>query len=217
MLQLPRKKSDAQPEVIPPWHPNFRNYEQLPDTKVIRTAFFVNTAAIVVAASLVFCVGFREYDIYSLNEQIAEAQSQIDSNAKQNTEALRLSKVFVEEDQKLQEAAAFIRQKFGPTEFIVLLGQVIPKEVAIDLFDLRTNPAGSSSNALAVLRGAIAGSADQASGIAARFIDTLHSHPRLAAAFDQINLTNLAKDPKSGFLTFEIVMRFKTEGKEQKK
>ena len=27
---------------MPAWHPNFRNYEKLPDIKVVRTAFFVN-------------------------------------------------------------------------------------------------------------------------------------------------------------------------------
>ena len=39
------KKSDAQSAVAPVWHPNFRNFERLPDTKVVRTTFFVNTAA----------------------------------------------------------------------------------------------------------------------------------------------------------------------------
>ena len=48
MLSL-TKKSDAVPVAAPLWHTNFRNFDRLPDTKVVRTAFFVNTAAGAVA------------------------------------------------------------------------------------------------------------------------------------------------------------------------
>ena len=47
MLSLLKKKSEAAAApTVPAWHPNFRNYEKLPDLKVVRTAFFVNGAAI---------------------------------------------------------------------------------------------------------------------------------------------------------------------------
>ena len=46
------KKSDAALNVVPAWHPNLRNVENLPDTKVVRTAFFVNGFAMLVAVSL---------------------------------------------------------------------------------------------------------------------------------------------------------------------
>ena len=67
------KRSDAQPAVAPVWHPNFRNFERLPDTKVVRTTFFINTAAVAVALSLLLWVGFREMHIRSLHEQAADA------------------------------------------------------------------------------------------------------------------------------------------------
>ena len=53
LLQLTRK-SDAEPAAAPLWHPNFRNYDRLPDTKAVRTALLVNLvagAAAVVAAA----------------------------------------------------------------------------------------------------------------------------------------------------------------------
>ena len=56
-MLLLSKKSDDQSEEEPLWHPNFRNYERLPDTKVVRTTFFVNTAAIAVTLMLVNVVG----------------------------------------------------------------------------------------------------------------------------------------------------------------
>ena len=54
-----KKKPDAaasEAPQVPAWHPNFRNYQQLPDIKVVRTAFFVNGAAVFVALGLAVAV-----------------------------------------------------------------------------------------------------------------------------------------------------------------
>src|SRR3954466_14331462 len=107
MLSL-RKKSDA-PVAAPLWRPNSRNFERLPDTKVVRTTFFVNTAAVAAALGLLLWVGYGEYKLKNLSSQIAEAQGQIDANAKQNAEALRLTKLFTDEDRKIVEAEALLK------------------------------------------------------------------------------------------------------------
>lgn len=210
-----KKKSDAQPATAPLWHPNFRNFERLPDTKVVRTAFFVNAAAIFVALSLLLALGYREYRLSSLREQIAAAQQTIDKNQKQNAEALRLSKQFADDEKKLLEAAAFVRLPMTPSEFVVLLGQTLPKEIAIESADLRL-AADPAAGGLFVLRGLAAGTPDQASGAASSYIEQLHAHPRFAATFESINLTSLTRDPKSGFLVFEIVLKVKPPAKEKK-
>src|ERR1043165_9317360 len=144
MLSL-TKKSDA-PVAAPLWHPNFRNFERLPDTKVVRTTFFVNTAAGAAAIALVLWLGYREYNLKNLGAQIAEAQAQIDVNAKANAEALRLSQIFNEEDKKIADAEAFIKTPVPPSEFILLIGQTLPKEIAIDYTEMRipTDPKNQS-------------------------------------------------------------------------
>lgn len=212
-LKLPlTRKSDAAPASAPRWHPNFRNFERLPDTKVVRTTFFINAGAIAVAASLLLWLGYREYHLRDLNLQINEAQAEIDRNQKQNNEALRLSKAFADEEKKLLEALAFVRTPLPVTEFILLLGQTLPKEVQIEFVDMRiTDP----SNPQCVLRGLVAGTKDQASGAASNYVDTLRTAPRLAAAFDSVSLTALNTDPRTGLLNFEIILKFKT-GKEKK-
>ena len=212
MLSL-TKKSDAQPVAAPLWHANFRNFERLPDTKVVRTTFFVNTAAIAATVCLLLWLGFREYHIYSLGEQIADAQRQIDSNTKQNNEAIRLTKIFADEEKKMLEAVAYRRSSISPAEFITSLGASLPKEISIESLDARMNDA---SGATYVLKGLVAGTPDQASGAASRYVDMLRSHPRLGAVFDPITLTNLNRDASSGFLSFEIVMKAKPDAKEKK-
>src|SRR3954465_3315363 len=143
MLSL-SKKSDDQAEGEPLWHANFRNFERLPDTKVVRTTFFVNTAAGAAAIALALWLGYREYTLKNLGSQIAEAQAQIDANAKQNAEALRLTQAFSDEDKKIADAEAFMKMPVPASEFILLIGQTLPKEILIDFTDMRipTDPNG---------------------------------------------------------------------------
>lgn len=204
------KKSDDQSGVEPLWHSNFRNAERLPDTKVVRTTFFVNTAAIAVTLALFLWTGYREFHIRSLDDQIAEAQGQIDSNLKQNKEALRLSQVFSAEEKKLLEAENFLNTPISSSEFISLLGQTLPKEISVEYVEIRpVDP----RNAVFLLRGFVAGTRDQASGSASSYVDILRAQPHLKAIFDPITLERLAPEGATGFLAFEISLRVKPEGK----
>ena len=207
------KKSDAQPAVAPVWHPNFRNFERLPDTKVVRTTFFINTAAVAVALSLLLWLGYREMHIRSLNELVADAQRQIDGNLKQSTEAIRLSKVFADEEKKLVDTAAFINTPVPPMDFVLTLAQSLPKEIALESIDLRLSGAPPFQ---CTLRGIVAGTADQATGVASSYIDQLRAQPRIGGIFDPISLTTLDRDAARGVLVFEIVMKVKTNPKEKK-
>jgi hypothetical protein len=206
MLSL-TKKSD-EPVAAPLWHTNFRNFERLPDTKVVRTTFFVNTAAGAVAIALLLWLGFREYTIYNLGEQIATAQKEIDANAKQNTEALRLTKLFTDEEKKLAETEAFLKTPVAVSEFVVIIGQTLPKEISIDFSDIRvpTDPKIAQSY---VIRGVVAGTRDQAAGSASSYVEILRAHPRLGTVFNPITLDKLTPDVSSGFMSFEISLKVK--------
>src|SRR5882757_4134765 len=189
------KKSDDQPAMAPHWHPNFRNFERLPDTKVVRTTFFVNTAAIAITLGLLLWLGYREYHLYSLGEQIAEAQKEIDHNSKQNQEALRLTKLFDEEAKKLAEAEEFRQSPINASEFVTLLGQTMPKEFSFETVDARvSDPVTGAINYQ--LRGLVAGTPDQAAGFTSSYVEMLRAHPRLGTVFDPITLANLNRDAR---------------------
>jgi hypothetical protein len=211
MLSL-SKKSDDQSDVEPHWHSNFRNVERLPDTKVIRTTFFVNTAAIAVCLGLLIWTGYREYHIRTLDQQIAEAQQQIDSNLKHNREALKLSQTFIAEEKKLTDAENFVRAPIAASEFINLLGQALPVEISIEYVEVRLN---DPRNQVFMVRGVVAGTRDQASGSASSYVDLLRNHPQLGKIFEPITLERLNPDGATGFLAFEISMKVKPEGKKQ--
>lgn len=209
MLSL-TKKSDAQQVAAPLWHTNFRNFDRLPDTKVVRTTFFVNTAVIALTLGLLLWLGYREYHLYNLREQISDAQHSIDSNSQKNKEALRLARIFTDEEKKLQEAVAFLQQPISPSEYINLLGHSLPKEIALQYADVRL---GGAANPTFMLRGLVAGTPDQASGAASSYVDMLRAHPRLGTIFDPITLEKLNRDASAGFLSFEISLKVKSEGK----
>lgn len=210
-MQLLTKKSDAEPVVAPLWHTNFRNFDRLPDTKVVRTTFFINTAAIAVTLGLILWLGQREYTDYNLGVQKADAQRQIDSNQKQNSEALRLSKVFLDEERKLNEVAAFLKTPIIPSEFVQLIGQSLPKDISIDYVETRF---AESKNSVFQLKGRVAGNPDQASGITSSYIDLLRAHERLGKVFDPITLNRLDRgDSKGSFMVFDISLSVKAEKK----
>lgn len=211
--QLLRKKSDAGAVTAPLWHPNFRNYERLPDTKHVRTAFFVNAVAIGVAACLILYTAFNELRIRTLSQQVAEAEEQIEARKSQNAEALRLSQVFVEEEKKLNEAVGFGSLAIAPTDFVLLLGETLPKDIAIEFLDMRlAEPTGPT----VVLRGSASGSPEQASGAASSYADVFRTHPRFVASIEKADITNVNRDATRGVITFEVVLRLKTPGKEKK-
>ncbi len=206
MLSL-TKKSDAQPVAVPRWHTNFRDFERLPDTKVVRTTFFINTAAIAIAIGMLFWFGSREYANRNIREQVAEAQRQIDANKKQNAEAIRQSKVFADEQKKLDDAVAFVKSPILFSEFVSTLGQTLPKEVIIDFVEMRM---ADPKNSAFQIRGRVAGSPDQASGIASNYVDMLRANPVLAATFDPITLNHIDRNADGTYLLFDITLTIKT-------
>jgi hypothetical protein len=212
MLSL-KKKSDAQPVAVPRWHTNFRNFERLPDTKVVRTAFFINTAAVAAAIVMLLWVGYREYQNMSIRDQISRAEGEIAANAKQNAEATRLSKALAEQIKRFDEAAAFVQIPISPVEYAGIIGETLPREILIDYLETKTIPAGATAPTVYQLRGRVAGSPDQASGVASQYVDILRAQPRLKEVFDPIDLRRIDRDVSGGFLAFEITLSVRKGGK----
>lgn len=207
------KKSDANSASAPLWHPNFRNFERLPDTKVVRTTFFINVSAITLAAILLILVGVREYRVMDLNAQINTTQVVIGKTSKDNAEAIKLSKIFETEGKKIAEASAFTKRTMAPSAFVLLLGKTLPKEVQIESVDMRFSGASGDQ---CVLRGTVAGTKDTASGAADKYVGVLKNSSLIGSMFESVNMPSINPDPAGGFMRFEIVIKFKTAGKETK-
>jgi hypothetical protein len=202
MLSLLKKKSDAStaPQV-PPWHPNFRNYEKLPDIKVVRTAFFVNGAAISLAIALVIYFGFQEWQLHVLRGQLAEAERQIARDKSGSDQAIAMFKKFQTEESKIGEVDTFVKSKLIVSSLIAHLGRTLPVNVAIDSLDLR--------DVSLVLRLSVRGTRDAGAGYATAYLEQLKADKVLAERFELAEMTSISPNPATGRLAVELSLRLK--------
>ncbi|MCX6953744.1 MAG: hypothetical protein NTV51_16455 [Verrucomicrobia bacterium] len=201
MLPFLKKKSEAAAAPsVPAWHPNFRNFEKLPDIKVVRTAFFVNGAAVTIALALLIYCGRQEWQIMDLNAQLADWQSQIERDKPASDKAVALYKKFQAEELKINEVNAFIKSKPPVSDLIVHLGQTLPANIAFDGLDLRENGL--------VLRLTVRGASDAALGYATTYLDQLKADKELAA-FEDVSITTSTRNPTTGRLAVEMFLRLR--------
>jgi hypothetical protein len=201
MPLLLQKSDQSQLPLVPAWHPDFRNPARLPDTKVVRTQFFVNFAAIAIAASLLLYFSYQEYRINNLSRQVAYWQTQIDTNNKASMQALMLSQKFTAEAKKINELNSFVKPRLVLSEFLMNLGSTLPQELAASTVDIRNTGVN--------LRGIANGSPDEASGRTSTYVEQLRQDRYFSSIFEEVGLNKLDRDQASGRLSFDVFLRFK--------
>jgi hypothetical protein len=202
MLSLLKKKSnaDAAP-AVPSWHPNFRNFEKLPDTKVVRTAFFVNLAAITIAAAAAIYFGLEEWRLRGINNQIAQVQAQIDRDKKVSDQAVALYKKFQAEEAKIVEVDTFIKSKPSVSAIIMRLAETLPPNIAVDNLDFRESGV--------TMRLSVKGAPDVASGHATSYLEQLRADKQLGI-FDTFDFTSTPTlNPTTGRMAVEFFLHLK--------
>ncbi len=207
MSLLKLKKSDrSTAPLVPPWHPNFRNFEHLPDVKVVRTSFFINAVSIVIALGLIGYLSLQEYKVHEFTGQIDDLQHQIDANKKASDQAVQLFQKFKAEEAKAAEVKAFIKTNLVPSDFILDLAQTLPANFVLNYIDMHENGV--------TLHGIIQGTPDEASGEASAYLDRLRSDPNIGPKFENIALTGLnrgggGQGTQDKELSFEISLTAK--------
>ena len=211
MLPLRKKKPEAAAAMaVPAWHPNFRNFERLPDTKVVRTAFFVNGVAVFVAVVMLLWFAYNEYQLRGLHSSIADWQRQIDRDRPASNRAIAQYKTFQAEAARANEIDAFLKSKPLVSELLLHVGETLPANIALDGFDFR--------EATVTLRGTVRGAPDQASGYASAYLQLLRTDPVFSAKFEEIKWGDqgLSRSAQTGRLVLEITMRLKGAGDRKK-
>jgi hypothetical protein len=211
MLSLLNKsggKSDTGQNLA--WHANFRNVEQLPDTKTVRTKFFVNVVAITLLSALALTVALREQELASLRSELANVEAQIAEATKPSEKAIADHKLYQEQEKRFNDAYALVKDPFRLPEFLMHLGSVLPRGVKVKRVDFRG--VGQSINVSGSVRGLDAAASD----VASEFVKTLQSDKDFAVHFPTITLTNLGRNVDEGNMNFELVFAFKAAPKEAK-
>jgi hypothetical protein len=195
------KKSSAAVLVVPPWHPNLRIAENLPDTKVVRTAFFVNGAAMLVAISLALYLGIQEWKLHEVNKQISDWQHQIDEHKKESADKVLLYQDFKAEEAKTNEVVDFVASKPVISAIILRLGAITPKKIALDGLEFKDNGFN--------IRATIKGAPEKASTDVAAFEKQLRIDKVLGPMFNAVNLLTDRRNANTGRLVIEIFCEYK--------
>ena len=183
------------------WHPNFRNYEKLPDVKVVRTAFFVNGAAIFVATALGIFLGFKEWQLHALQNQIVQVETVINRDKRVSDQAIALFKKFQADEARVNEVDAFLKSKTLISVLVLRLAETLPSNVALDNIDLRETGL--------TLRLAVRGDAAAASGYATAYLELLRADKQLSQ-FDEFTFTGTPmRNPATGRMAVEFLLRQK--------
>jgi hypothetical protein len=202
------KKSSDKPSAttVPAWHPNFRNFERLPDTKVVRTSFFINGLSVFIALSLAIYAGYKEYDLKTLRADTESAINQIKANKPASDQAVALFKNFQEQEQKILELQAFLStSKVVVSDLIMQFGVTLPESVSLGGIDFRSTGVQ--------LRGSIEGASDEASGQAVAYVEILRKDVMFNKLFGDVTLTNIVRDAGSGRMRFLIDLKFSVPAK----
>lgn len=202
MLSLLKKKSEASAApAVPNWHPNFRNFEKLPDTKVVRTAFFINGAAIFVALALGIYFGLQEWRLRGVNQQVAEETRKIEKNKGPSGQAVTTFKKFVGEETRTLEVDNFIKSKPQVSTILMRLGETIPSNIAIDNIDIKETGL--------VLRLSVKGAPETALGYSTAYRDQLAADKSLAL-FEEVTFTATPTlNPSTGRMAVEFLLKFR--------
>ncbi len=195
------KKSSAAVLVVPPWHPNLRIAENLPDTKVVRTAFFVNGAAMLVAISLALYLGIQEWKLHEVKKQISDWQHQIDEHKKESADKVLLYQDFKAEEAKTNEVVDFVASKPVISAIILRLGAITPKKIALDGLEFKDGGFN--------IRATIKGAPDRASTDVAAFEKQLRVDKVLGPMFNAVNLLTDRRNANTGRLVIEIFCEYK--------
>jgi hypothetical protein len=193
------KKSDAV-VVVPAWHPNLRNVAELPDTKVVRTAFFVNGAAMLIAISIGLYFGYGEWKLFEVDKQIATWQHDIDRDRRESEAAVALYGDFKVEESKVDEVTDFVASKPAISVIVLRLAAITTKRIAFDGLGIRDTGV--------TIRATVKGAPDRASGDVSAYERQLRTDKVLGPMFRTVTLLNPRRDAATIRLVIEILCEF---------
>lgn len=204
MPPLTKKPEANTGPVVLPWHPNFRNYERLPDIKVVRTTFFVNMVAITLVALFAGWVAFNEYEIGSLRGELEDTEKLAETLTAPSNAEIERFRAFQTEEKSFVEIDAFVRSRYAVAPLVARIGETLPKNIAINYFNIGVVEKGKQQAALLVLRGVARGAADAATGRVSSYEAQLRDDPVIKPLAESVSLTSATRNKADDRLSFEI-------------
>lgn len=193
----------------PAWRPDFRNTDELPDIKVIRTDFLLNLAAVSIAIGLLGLVVFREYRAAGLRETLADLTTNIENNRTADRENVRMSREFGQIERRMNEVVRFHNVPVRPAPLLVDLAAMQPDEIILETINFSGGFAGSGKNRpvryTMVLSGTVEHSDENpASQVITDFRTALEELPSLQPYFLESEQPGFNRNASLGIFNFTL-------------
>lgn len=195
-----KKKPNKQ--IAPNWHPNFRIAEGLPDIKVIRTDFLINSAGILIPLILAGMLIYSHVSEATLEGRLADLNEIIAEREPRNNRFLQQNRAFNDEAKKVNEVSKFLTQGTDPIALLLGFVEVRPEFIAYRQISIRRENRQIAKNQSATfnsvtLTGSLRGSAAEELLQMDVFQDILRNHPQFGPLVTDIQTTvqrNVAAD-----------------------
>lgn len=209
MLPLLKKTADRPSQAQSGWHPDFRNAEHLPDIKAVRTTFFINGMAVLLAVILVIYALYAEVSMNVLRGSVADWEQIIKDNKPSSDAAIARFKKFQAEELKLKDAEALLPSPLVFSDLVFHLGATLPENVLLNGIEYRSTGVN--------LAGVVRGSPELASGFVTLYVDQLRADPVLKKIFAEVELSNMSRNAAAEMINMEIALKFPVPAQPSKK
>ncbi len=179
----------------------------LPDVKVVRTSFFVNVCALVVACALLIFLLYREYEISSLREQVESWEQRIAERKPQSDEAVRLTREFQAERERIEEMLEFAGGRTAVSALLAEIARTLPDRVVLTRLNRRE---GSRGVEVAIV-GRVLGISEEATDIVSDYENLFKQHPFFVRVVEDVDVTSVTRNPDTDTLSFNFVLSLRDE------
>lgn len=194
---MPRKPTEF--DLEPNWHLDFRDVASMPEDRVVRVRFLVNTCAGALTLILLTLVGWQLLARHGVIARLQFWDEQIALHRREYSEQQLEVRDYMTEAGKIKDAYDLIYSPFVPSEFVLTLGRTIPDRMTIDMIGYAAG--------VVTIRGSLAESPEQASRVLGRFIETLRSDAQIRSLFADISASSLDRAKQGDLFNFEIVLK----------
>ena len=185
----------------PNWHLDFRDAASLPEDRVVRVRFLVNTCAAAVALILLSLVGWQVLVRASVTSQLRFWDERINAHRQEFDQLQSSLHDYMAEAGKIKDAYDLIYSPFVPSVFILNIGRTLPDRMTIDMIGY--------ADGVVTLRGSLAEPPERASRVLGGYVEALRKDAQIGPLFSDISAPSLDRSQQDNLFNFVIVLKLR--------
>jgi hypothetical protein len=194
---MPRRTTEF--ELEPNWHFDFRDLPSLPEDRVVRVRFLLNTCAGALVLILLIMVGWQLLARHSATAQLRFWDEKIALHQQECDELQSQLRDYLADAARIKDAYDLVYSPFVPSEFALNIGRTLPDRMSVDMIDY--------ADRVVTIRGSVAEPPERASRVLGRYIEVLRSDAQIGALFGDISAPSLDRSTQEDLFNFEIVLK----------